>query len=237
MGPACRVTGYPGDDGPVAIQEIVDCPLIEGRRVLLRPLDVEDFDDWRDVRRRNADWLTGWEPRRGFGQPDPVEDRQAFTMRCAARRRERQLGTGWGFGVFVPGGRVVRGGRPGSVFAGELNLSNVVLGAFRSAHVGYWMDEVWAGNGYIPEALVAVCRFAFEELDLHRLQVSIVPRNTQSRRVVEKLEFRCEGLAERYLEIAGVWEDHLRYAVTAEEWSLRRAELVTGWLEGRAAEA
>jgi len=99
------------------------------------------------------------------------------------------------------------------------------------------MDEVWAGNGYIPEALVAACRFAFEELELHRLQVSIVPRNTRSRRVVEKLEFRCEGLAERYLEIAGVWEDHLRYAVTTEEWSFRRAELVTGWLEGRVAGA
>ena len=218
----------------MAIEEIIDCPLVEGRRVILRPLEVEDFDDWRDVRRRNADWLNVWEPRRGFGQPDPVEDLQAFTMRCAARRRERQLGTGWGFGVFVPGDQVVSRGRPGRVFAGEINLSNVVLGAFRSAHVGYWMDEFWAGNGYIPEALVAACRFAFEELDLHRLQVSIVPRNTRSRRVVEKLEFRCEGLAERYLEIAGVWEDHLRYAVTAEEWSFRRAELVAEWLEGRA---
>ena len=222
----------------MAIEEIIDCPLVEGRRVLLRPLEVEDFEDWRDVRRRNADWLHAWEPRRGFGQPDPVEDRQAFAMRCATRRRERQLGTGWGFGVFVPGSvppatGIPGAGMPGQAFAGEINLSNVVRGAFRSAHVGYWMDEARAGHGYIPEALVAVCRFAFDELDLHRLQVSIVPRNARSRRVVEKLEFRCEGLAERYLEIAGVWEDHLRYAVTAEEWCVRRAELVGVWLDGR----
>ncbi len=209
----------------MAIDEIIDCPVVEGPRVLLRPLESDDFDDWRDVRRRNAEWLTRWEPRRGFGQPDPVEDRQAFAMRCATRRRERQLGSGWGFGVFLTDGAT----RP--AFAGELNLSNVVRGAFRSAHVGYWMDEDRAGNGYIPEAMVALCRFAFDEVDLHRIQVSIVPRNARSRRVVEKLEFRCEGLAERYLEIAGVWEDHLRYAMTAEEWCVRRADLVGSWLE------
>jgi ribosomal-protein-alanine N-acetyltransferase len=48
--------------------------------------------------------------------------------------------------------------------------------------------------------------------------------------VVEKLDFRCEGLAERYLEIAGVWEDHLRFAITAEEWCLRRTVLAATWL-------
>ena len=77
---------------------------------------------------------------------------------------------------------------------------------------------------------MVACRFAFEEIDVHRLQVSIVPRNVRSRRVVEKLDFRCEGLAERYLEIAGVWEDHLRFAITAEEWCLRRTALAATWL-------
>ena len=223
----------------MAIDEWIDAPVLNGRRVTLRPLEPEDFPDWREVRRRNASWLTRWEPRRAFGQPDPVEDRQAFAMRCASRRRERQLGTGWGFGVFVPGpvgGSTGDGddGTPGGVsgFAGELNLSNVVRGAFRSAHVGYWMDECQAGNGYIPEALTVACRFAFEEVDLHRLQVSIVPRNVRSRRVVEKLEMRCEGLAERYLEIDGAWEDHLRFAITAEEWCVRRHALGAAWLGG-----
>lgn len=224
----------------MAIDERIDAPVLIGRRITLRPLESEDFADWREVRRHNAFWLTRWEPRRDFGQPDPVEDRQAFAMRCASRRRERQMGTGWGFGVFVDAGdgptddcssdEGPTDGLP--ELAGELNLSNVVRGAFRSAHVGYWMDERRAGNGYIPEALVAACRFAFEEADLHRLQVSIVPRNARSRRVVEKLELRCEGLAERYLEIDGVWEDHLRYAITAEEWCLRRAELSSTWLGG-----
>ena len=94
-------------------------------------------------------------------------------------------------------------------------------------------DQDRAGNEYIPESLTVVCRFAFEEIDLHRLQVSIVPRNTRSRRVVEKLGLRCEGQAERYLEINGVWEDHLQFAITAEEWCERRADLCETWLEAR----
>ena len=48
--------------------------------------------------------------------------------------------------------------------------------------------------------------------------------------MVEKLDIRCEGLAERYLEINGVWEDHLRFAMTAEEWDERREELTRDWL-------
>jgi ribosomal-protein-alanine N-acetyltransferase len=37
-------------------------------------------------------------------------------------------------------------------------------------------------------------------------------------------------VAERYLEINGVWEDHIRYAMTVEEWQARRDELLTAWI-------
>jgi [ribosomal protein S5]-alanine N-acetyltransferase len=190
-----------------------------GKRVLLRPLTLGDFDQWREVRRHNHDWLTKWEPQRVPGHPDPVEDRDAFAVRCSARQRERQLGTAFGFGIFVDG-----------ELAGEINISSVQRGPFQSAYVGYWVDERRAGQGYVPEAVVAICRYAFEELYLHRLQISIIPRNTASRRVVEKLDLRCEGMAERYLEINGVWEDHLRFAITAEEWDERGEELTLDWL-------
>jgi [ribosomal protein S5]-alanine N-acetyltransferase len=46
----------------------------------------------------------------------------------------------------------------------------------------------------------------------------VMPRNRPSIRVLEKNGFRREGLAQRYLQIAGRWEDHAIYAITAEEW-------------------
>jgi [ribosomal protein S5]-alanine N-acetyltransferase len=191
-----------------------------GRRIVLRPLNLHDFPQWQEVRRRNAEWLTKWEPARIPGAPDVVEDRDAFNTRCSARQREWQLGTGYGFGIFVEGN-----------LAGEINVSSVQRGPFQSAYVGYWIDEKHAGNGYTPEAVVVVARFCFEDLHLHRLQISIIPRNHNSRRVVEKLGIRDEGTALRYLEINGAWEDHIRYAITTEEWFDRRDELMGGWID------
>ncbi len=191
-----------------------------GRRVQLRPIVLSDFEAWREVRTRNHDWLTRWEPQRQENQPDPTTDRDAFAVRCSARQRERQLGTGYGFGVFADG-----------VLCGEINLATVQRGPFQSAYVGYWVDESCAGNGYVPESLVVLARFAFEELHLHRLQVAVIPRNTASNRVAQKLALRHEGTALRYLEINGVWEDHVRYAITAEEWAQRRAELLGEWVD------
>ncbi len=193
-----------------------------GRRVLLRPLTRDDFGAWREVRRRNRDRLRRWEPQPQSNRPDTTEDPRAFADRCGARRRERQQGTGYGFGVFVD-----------RSFRGEMNLSSIQRGPFQSCYVGYWIDEAVAGNGYTPEALVVAARFAFEELRLHRLQVSIVPRNASSLRVVEKLGLRYEGLAERYVEINGVWEDHHRFAITEEEWMVRAPELISEWIAPR----
>ena len=202
--------------------------VLTGRRVKLRPLVSSDFPAWQEVRRRNAAWLTPWEPARNPNLPDVVESGEAFAMRCSARERERQLGTGFGFGIVVPD---PSGGlRHAERFCGEINLSSVQRGPFQSAYVGYWIDQGQAGHGYMPEAVVLLARFAFEQVHLHRIQISIIPRNYRSRRVVEKLKLRDEGVAQRYLEINGVWEDHLRYALTVEEWQDRRDELTREWL-------
>ncbi len=82
----------------------------------------------------------------------------------------------------------------------------------------------------MPESVVAVLQFCFEQLLLHRVQISVIPRNASSRRVAEKLGIRDEGIAQRYLEINGVWEDHIRYAITVEEWQERRDELLSSWI-------
>ena len=190
-----------------------------GRRVVLRPLVPQDFTGWSEVRRRNGEWLTMWEPQRLSPHPDPETNREVFAARCGARDRERLAGTQYAFGIFVDG-----------AFAGEINLNNVVRGAFQSATIGYWIDRARAGRSLMSEAVVVLSQFAFEELNLHRIEVCIIPRNQNSRRVMEKINIREEGIAERFLEINGVWEDHVRYGLTREEWDARRAELFSDWM-------
>lgn len=194
-------------------------PVLAGRRVRLRPLVTSDFAQWREVRGHNGAWLTAWEPAKPASQPDPDTSRAAFAARCGARDRERQLDTGYGFGVFVD-----------AALVGEMNIAGVIRGPFQSCSIGYWIDQRHAGNGYIPEAVVAGLQFAFEDLSMHRVEIAIVPRNLRSRRVVEKLALRSEGVALRFLEINGCWEDHERFAITAEEWAQRRDSLAFKWL-------
>jgi len=191
---------------------------LAGRRITLRTLRESDYEPWHEVRVRCRAWLVPWEPRPA-GAPAAAEDRASFAARCALRERERQIGSGYGFGIFV-----------GERFVGELTLSSIQRGPFQSGSIGYWVDQAFAGQGLVPEAVVVTLRFAFEALGLHRVEISIIPRNAASRRVAEKLDLRLEGVSERFLEIDGQWEDHVRYAMTSEEWQLRRDALVAAWL-------
>lgn len=185
----------------------------------MRPLAASDFRTWSDVRARNADWLTVWEPLRQPTLPDPTTDRSAFTSRCVQRDRDRVNGVAYQFGLFID-----------QRVAGEINLNNVIRGAMQSGTIGYWVDQHHAGQAYVAEGVALLMQFAFDQLSLHRLEICIVPRNTNSRRVMEKLDVRDEGIALRYLEINGVWEDHIRYAMTIEEWTTRREEIAAAWL-------
>ncbi|MCP3934200.1 MAG: GNAT family N-acetyltransferase [Actinomycetia bacterium] len=183
-------------------------------RLMLRPLRAADFPAWSEVRIRCADYLRVWEPARPPDAPDPSTDPVAFATRCASRDRERQLGVAYAHGIFR-----------GRNLVGEMNLSNVRRGPFQSGDIGYWVDQRCTGNGIAPEALLAALGLAFEQVDLHRVEISIIPRNSRSRRVVEKLGIREEGVAREFLEINGVWEDHSRYAMTSQEWLERSDEL------------
>jgi [ribosomal protein S5]-alanine N-acetyltransferase len=192
---------------------------LTGRRVRLATLVESDYPAWLEVRKRCRDWLVPWEPR-SKGAPLPAEDQASFAARCAMRERERQLGSGFGFGIFHDGR-----------FSGEVTLSSIQRGPFQNGAIGYWIDRDVAGKGLTPESVVVVLQFAFETLRLHRIEVAIIPRNVASRRVADKLRLRDEGTALGFLEIDGAWEDHVRYAMTSEEWTARAAELRRDWLD------
>lgn len=101
---------------------------------------------------------------------------------------------------------------------GRVTLGRVLRGPFQNSFLGYWIDDACQRLGLMTEAVAAAVRFAFLDIDLHRVQASIMPRNVASRKVVEKLGFREEGVSLRYLQIAGKWEDHVIYALTRDEW-------------------
>ena len=68
----------------------------------------------------------------------------------------------------------------------------------------------------MTEAVRETVRIAFEELDLHRIEANIMPRNRASLGVARKAGFYEEGLALKYLQINGVWEDHIHMVIRSD---------------------
>jgi ribosomal-protein-alanine N-acetyltransferase len=92
---------------------------------------------------------------------------------------------------------------------GTIAFNNIVRGAFLSCFLGYKLDKDEINKGYMTEAGKKGIDIMFNEYGLHRIEGNIIPRNTPSLRVAEKLGFYNEGLAYKYLKINGKWEDHI----------------------------
>jgi ribosomal-protein-alanine N-acetyltransferase len=104
---------------------------------------------------------------------------------------------------------------------GSINLSQIYGGGFRNAYLGYFVGEPFAGLGYLTEALQLMLRYAFEDLQLHRLEANIQPGNVASLALVKRAGFAREGYSRRYLKIGGRWRDHEHWAILAEDWKAK----------------
>ena len=186
-----RTPGWPAAlaDGPVAV----------------RPLRYRDATAWSAVRERNADWLAPWEPLPRVPGVSP-HGVAAFTAMARDLRGQARRGQALPF-VVTWNDRLV----------GQVTVGNVVRGPLNSGYVGYWVDERVAGRGIMTTALALVIDHCFTMAVLHRIEANIRPENTASRRVVEKLGFRNEGVRLRYLEVDGAYRDHVSYALTVED--------------------
>lgn len=171
----------------------------------LRPLRVRDARQWREVRVRNDSWLSPWEATLPAGLL-LESGRGGYVALARALLREAKRGQSLPWVVTYDG-----------EFAGQLTVGSIVWGSACGGQVGYWIDQRFAGRGVIPTALAMAVDHCFSVVGLHRIEANIRPENDRSRRVVEKLGFRDEGLRRRYLHINGRWCDHLCYALTVED--------------------
>jgi ribosomal-protein-alanine N-acetyltransferase len=112
--------------------------------------------------------------------------------------------------------------REDSAVVGAVELSQIVMGAFRSAYLGYYVAAPFARQGLMREAIELTLGHAFTELGLHRVEANIQPDNAASIGLVAKLGFAREGYSRRYLKIGGRWRDHERWAILVEDWRARR---------------
>jgi ribosomal-protein-alanine N-acetyltransferase len=175
----------------------MDWPIVlhEGE-LTLRPLRLRDRAAWLDVRARNRAWLTPWEA------TSPLVEEQkslpTYVEMVNFHKREGKAGRSISFAIWFH-----------KELVGQITLGGISYGAFRGAHIGYWIDKQHANKGITTRAVREVTRFAMEDLRLHRVEIALRPENGASKRVAEKAGFVFEGLRPRYLHIDGGWRDHI----------------------------
>jgi ribosomal-protein-alanine N-acetyltransferase len=105
--------------------------------------------------------------------------------------------------------------RDNDQIVGVVNVTNIVLGLFRSAYLSYYAFAGHESQGFMREGILAVIRYAFHSLKLHRLEANVQPSNAKSLNLVKRCGFSKEGYSPRYLKIGGRWRDHERWAILA----------------------
>jgi ribosomal-protein-alanine N-acetyltransferase len=172
---------------------------LETPRLVLRPPLQRDFEGWARLRRDSRAFLTPWEP---SWSRDHLTAR-AFRNRVAWA--ERVIRSGDALPLFLVE-------RQGDTIVGGLTLSNIRRQPAQAATLGYWIGEPFARQGLMSEALNAIREHAFAHLDLSRLEAACLPENVASRRLLERCQFKYEGVAQAYLQINGRWRNHVLYA-------------------------
>lgn len=172
--------------------------------ILLRPLTMDDYDEWNEIRWRNNEWLSPWE------SGDPTHGTSvSYEEWIRQLRRNEKSGAGVVF-VMEYQGRIV----------GQISLGAICYGAMRTGVVGYWVDERCAGRGFAPMAVCLLADWAMLDPtgpQLHRLEIALLPENERSRNVAVKVGARAEGIRRAYMYVNGRWRDHETYALLAED--------------------
>lgn len=176
----------------------------ESAEVLLRPPTIQDYQSWASLRAESRAFLRRWEP---TWAPNDLS-RAAYRQRMRHFARAVRLDETYPFFIFR---------RRDGILLGGCTLTNVRRGIAQTASLGYWIGAPFARQGYMTHALSALIPFAFDELNLHRIEAACLPDNEASRRLLKKLGFHEEGFARGFLRIDGAWCDHVLFALLAED--------------------
>jgi ribosomal-protein-alanine N-acetyltransferase len=167
---------------------------IQTERLVLEPFSPAHAEAVRDYYDRNRAHLDPWEPARppAFYTVEYHREQGALAVTALARDEYAR------FAVFS---------REDRSLVALHNLWNIRRAVIQAAVIGYSVDEAHGGRGIATEAAAAVVDYAFDVLNLHRVETSYHPMNERSGRVLRKLGFTVEGYARDYLFMRGAWQD------------------------------
>lgn len=172
---------------------------LHGNNIILEILTPKHSKKLLCYYEKNREYLKPFEPDRG---------KEFYTLEAQRKIISDEYkgylnGDSASFGIFK-----------GESLIGKIRISGIVYGVFKNGYIGYSIDQEEQGKGYMKEAVKLVLRYAFEHMELHRIEAATLPDNIKSQRVLLACGFKEIGKSEKYLFINGKWRDHLIFAIT-----------------------
>lgn len=174
----------------INLQYMKNTPLAdEIKLVLSHPLHAEML--YKAVKKNNK-YLSKFLP--WVESMKTVADFENYLIKCS---NEQQLGTNWSFNIFKKN-RII-----GRIDLHQIDNNN------KNACIGYWLSQKEQGKGIITNATKELIEYAFESLQLNRIEILIATHNTKSIDIPLRLGFQKEGILrqverhkERYFDLA-----------------------------------
>lgn len=171
---------------------------LQGEKVHLKLASPDQAHEYLEYYMENQEFLMEFEP---------LRDPSFYTLEGQRKTLEEYYkgylnGQAINFGIYLK-----------NQLIGKVQLSNLIYGGFRSANLGYALHKDFEGQGLMKDALKEVIDYAFEDLDLHRLEASTLLHNERSQKLLLHLGFQKIGLNPKFLFIHGKWEDHYSFCL------------------------
>jgi ribosomal-protein-alanine N-acetyltransferase len=176
---------------------------IQGEKVFLRYVTIDDFDEMLALNRESLEFYKGL-----INPPLDFESFKVYAERNLDEANE----------CFVICQNV------DNKIVGAINLSQIFRKAFQNCYLGYSLGVNYIGKGFMTEAVELVLQHAFENLKLHRVEANVQPHNLASIKVLQRCGFTKEGFSRKYLKIDDIWCDHERWAIIFEDWLERKVK-------------
>ncbi len=190
---------------------------IFGQRIFLQRLTKKHSKAAHELICQNRFWLKPWMPEVPDGFSIQNAERIIRLESNEARRAQRL-----DLGIFDSESRAL---------IGKISIHSIRWGIQHSGGLGYWIDQDFACQGRMKEAVATTVSLAFGELFFHRVWAGVNPSNVASKKLLEALGFQMEGIHRKELFIDGHWQDQCHYSILAEEYPVRAREWKKrGWL-------
>lgn len=179
------------------------------KRLTIRSFRVTDYSAWKLANTTRQPPKNIWDRK---NRTDSDTSRAKFVKVLASQHKLRNADRFYDLGIFeIKSGRLI----------GNVSIMDVLRGPAQSAYIGYFIDNLYWGQGFGKEAVRAIIDIAFRDIKLHRVEAGIEPNNRRSILLARSLGLRKEGLKKRALFVRESWNDLLIYSATCEEFGFK----------------